>query len=289
MFGLEYLFGKLFGSGESKASPAPNAKGWFVGFGLNAVDPAQYGGWDGKLVACHNDVKALKSALATGPRWTAEIILDKDATSKRAASTFRQLADLVEPGDLVVIAASGHGGQILDVTGDEPDRKDETWVLWDMEVPDDVVNTWLSWFRPGVRVLLIRDTCHSATIARAAFSADAAQRLRPKSVPVQFREAAAIAQEDRLYILRDAYKPAIIQANVLTLAACKDSEVAYDGDQHGRFTGALLRSLQTNPASYEAWLKDAQKLCRPLQTPQLVQDGPIKPTKALAKQKPFTL
>ena len=39
---------------------------------------------------------------------------------------------------------SGHGGQIEDVSGEEEDKKDETWCLYDGELIDDEVSLELA-------------------------------------------------------------------------------------------------------------------------------------------------
>jgi hypothetical protein len=55
------------------------------------------------------------------------------------------------------------GSQITDVTGDEPDGKDETWV-WDRQLLDDELNGLWSGFATGVRIFLAVRRCHSGTI-----------------------------------------------------------------------------------------------------------------------------
>ena len=49
----------------------------------------------------------------------------------------RGAAKALKPGDLFFLTYSGHGGQVPDVTGDEDDKQDETWCLYDGQLIDD--------------------------------------------------------------------------------------------------------------------------------------------------------
>ena len=55
-----------------------------------------------------------------------------------------------------------------DTSGEEVDRQDETWCLWDGQLIDDELYLELSRFAAGVRVLVLSDSCHSGTVTRAA-------------------------------------------------------------------------------------------------------------------------
>src|SRR5205085_3464408 len=91
----------------------------------------------------------------------------------------QRLAEAAQPGDLVVIAHSHHGGQFRDRSRDESDGLDETLVLFDAQVVDDLHYAWLARFRAGVRVVLVFDTCHSQTVARLAPPSDASGQVVP--------------------------------------------------------------------------------------------------------------
>ena len=54
-----------------------------------------------------------------------------------------------------------------DVWGDEADKQDETWCLYDGQLIDDELYFELSKFAPGVRILVLSDSCHSGTVVRA--------------------------------------------------------------------------------------------------------------------------
>jgi hypothetical protein len=71
---------------------------------------------------------------------------------------------MLYPGDLFLISYSGHGSQVPDPS--EPDQRSETWVLWNRQLIDDELYALWGRFRPGVRILLISDSCHSGTVSR---------------------------------------------------------------------------------------------------------------------------
>lgn len=69
------------------------------------------------------------------------------------------------PGDSIFFHFSGHGGQVQDFNGDEPDCKDEVLVSVDSKfvVDDEVHMRLVKALPPGVRMTALIDACHSAT------------------------------------------------------------------------------------------------------------------------------
>src|SRR5436190_14083256 len=151
----------------SKPMKAPaKAKGLSVHVGLNAVDPKHYEGWSGELMACEFDAADM-AAIAKTQGIKPALLLTKKATRANTLSAIRGAAKQLSSGDLFFLTYSGHGGQMPDVSGDEPDKKDETWCLFDGELIDDELYLELSRFAKGVRVLVLSDSCHSGTVTRA--------------------------------------------------------------------------------------------------------------------------
>jgi hypothetical protein len=138
--------------------------------GIDKVDPGAYGGWDGKLGGCENDCDLYQSIVApfatkVRPLKTGEA--RRDNVRRHIAWA----ANNLKQGDLFIVTYAGHGGQLDDRSIDEGDGRDETWCLYDGQMPDDeLFNLW-SLFREGVRILIISDSCHSGTVARAAAAA----------------------------------------------------------------------------------------------------------------------
>jgi len=76
-------------------------------------------------------------------------------------------ATAIVEGSIFFLTYSGHGGQVPDITGDEVDLQDETWCLFDGELLDDELRVLWSKFAPGVRILVLSDSCHSGTVIKA--------------------------------------------------------------------------------------------------------------------------
>jgi Caspase domain len=133
--------------------------------GLNAVSPAHYGNWSGELAACEADANDMQAiAKAQGMKTT--LLLTAKATRAAVLAAMRAAAKALKSGDFFFLTYSGHGGQVADVTGEELDRKDETWCLFDGQLIDDELYMELSRFATGVRILVLSDSCHSGTVTR---------------------------------------------------------------------------------------------------------------------------
>lgn len=61
---------------------------------------------------------------------------------------------------------SGHGGQVPDANGDEPDGEDETWCLDDGQLIDDEIFYYLGCFAAKTRIITVSDSCHSGSVLR---------------------------------------------------------------------------------------------------------------------------
>jgi metacaspase-1 len=70
---------------------------------------------------------------------------------------FRKLVEISEPGDVVFVSFSGHGGQMVDTSGDEDDGFDEILIPVDFEesgqiVDDDIYAEFVTQMSAGVAV-----------------------------------------------------------------------------------------------------------------------------------------
>ena len=159
------------------AAGVASPKAMSLHIGLNSVSASAYGGWDGPLAACEFDANDM-AAIARAKRMVPTILLTKKATRKATLDAMRAAAKSLKAADLFFLTYSGHGGQVPDVTGEEPDKKDETWCLYDGQLIDDELYFELSRFAEGVRILVFSDSCHSGTVTREA-------RLVPATNPAQ--------------------------------------------------------------------------------------------------------
>src|SRR3712207_728707 len=107
-------------------------RGMSVHVGLNRVDPKHYQGWNGQLRGCENDARSM-AEIARSEGFDAALLLSPDARSERVFREIRRAAARLQPGDIFLLTYAGHGSQVPDsgAAGEESDRMDETWVLYD--------------------------------------------------------------------------------------------------------------------------------------------------------------
>ncbi len=219
------------------------SKGISVHIGLNRVDPAQYEGWNGELVACEADAKDMK-ALAIKQRFKPNtLLLTKKATANAVKDAILGAAKTLKSGDIFFLTYSGHGGQVDDTNDDENDGMDETWVCYDRQLVDDELYVLWGKFKPGVRIVVLSDSCHSGTVLRnipAFISGGPRIRAMPTVVARAVQKAHA-----RLYKkIQDEYPTAEktkVNASVLLISGCMDNQESRDGDRNGLFTETLKK------------------------------------------------
>jgi hypothetical protein len=234
--------------------------------GLNGVSAAAYAGWDGPLAACEFDAHDMAD-IATAKGMKPTVLLTKKATRAAVLAAMRGAAKTLGAGDLFFMSYSGHGGQVPDTNGDEPDGKDETWCLFDGQLIDDELYLELSRFGAGVRVLVLSDSCHSGSVtrelpppppppgqrskampdavARRVYAAHAdfydglqAEAKRAAGTPATDPDAALaqVGAAATATALVGAFKPA-----VLLISGCQDNQTSMDGLHNGAFTERLLK------------------------------------------------
>jgi hypothetical protein len=147
--------------------PAPGgARGRSLHIGLNIVDNAAYGAAVPPLRGCHNDARDMMRVAGAQGFRPSPILLDAAATAQAVIQAISEAAQDLRPGDCLFLTYSGHGSQMPDASGEEPDQLDETWVLYDRQLLDDELYALWGAFRPGVRILVLSDSCHSGTVTR---------------------------------------------------------------------------------------------------------------------------
>lgn len=222
-----------------------------IHIGLNSVDAAEYGGWSGDLLACEFDAQDM-AAIAERNGFTPSVILTRAATSERVLTELRDAARLLTAGDTLLLTYSGHGGQVPDLTGDEDDGADETWVLYDRQVIDDELYVAYGEFAEGVRIAVFSDSCHSGTVTRAPVPlglagapvvAPAPDLVRERLMPPPLARRDFQRRQDTYAAIAakaGPIEPAAIPASVMLISGCQDNQVSLDGQHNGRFTEQLL-------------------------------------------------
>jgi hypothetical protein len=250
----------------SAVTAAKPAKALSLHLGLNGVSAAAYDGWDGPLAACEFDANDM-AALAKTKGMTPTVLLTKKATRAALLAAMRKAAKALKAGDLFFMSYSGHGGQMPDTNGDEPDRKDETWCLYDGQLIDDELYFELSRFAAGVRILVLSDSCHSGSVTRELPPPPPPPGQRPRMMPdavgrrvyashqafYDKLQAGVAAEAAKAFVDPDAalahvgaaasavnlvgeFKPAVV-----LISGCQDNQTSMDGEHNGAFTEAMLK------------------------------------------------
>ena len=298
---------------KKPASTAPaGPKALSLHIGLNAVSAAAYEGWDGPLAACEFDANDM-AAVAKSRGMKPTVLLTKKGTRANVLAGMRSAAKALAAGDLFFLTYSGHGGQVPDVSGDEADKQDETWCLYDGQLIDDELYFELSKFKADVRILVLSDSCHSGTVTRAPPAPPPpGQRVKlmPAAVAMRvYREHQAfydklqldvakaagekvvdpdtalanVAASGRLSAIMKKFNPAVV-----LVSGCQDNQTSMDGEHNGAFTEQLLKAwangaFKGNYGNFHARIKAAMPAT---QTPNLFTLG--KAGSFLA-QAPFTV
>jgi hypothetical protein len=260
-------------------APGTPGRGMAVCVGLNGVDPDHYAGWPGTLAGCENDATDM-AAIATQKGFGVKKILTPHATRKAILDEIRAAAGRLVSGDIFMISISAHGDQVPDPAAPPEDGgMDQTWCLYDGQLLDKELYAEWAKFAPGVRILVISDSCHSQGITRMvprdyaldsrsramavaaapdAAAAESARRVseamgrfsaattreaqvRVKALPPE-TSIETYRREKARYdeIVRTVPRPASpIPALVLSITACKNEQLAGDGPSNGVFTAAL--------------------------------------------------
>jgi hypothetical protein len=204
-------------------------------------------------------------------------------TRNALAAAFEQAAAILRSGDVFLWTISCHGGQIPDVGVDENDGLDETLCLFDGQWLDDETKAKVAGFAPGVRVVIVVDACHSGSSLRS----------RQRGMPATVAVSAYLANKafyDSLPV-RQSRGLSRIGANASTVAlcACKDDQVASDGEVNGLFTAKLLQVWNAGHfvGNYESLHTSIRNKMPSSQTPTIQIQGPL--SQELRTQYPFSI
>ena len=153
------------------------------------------------------DARALAEVARRQGFEPAALLLDVAATRANVCEKLREAASACAAGDLFMLTFSGHGGRKACAGVDAREAFHGIWVLFDGSFDDAEMRAALAAFKPGVRVLVISDSCNGGV---------------PGHVPVA--------------------PVAAVSASVLVLSACGQEQFADAAGLPGHFTTALLRT-----------------------------------------------
>lgn len=207
--------------------------------GLSFVDAARYSGWDGRsgCVGCEVDVDFARELLTLEGFATADVhvLKSEEATAAAVLAALTAAVRRAQPGDLVVFYYSGHGGHVRDRDGDEQDRQDETLCLFDRQVIDDEIGRVWDLLHPNAYAVMISDSCHSASNARA-------QRQRPRPFILRQRSTRSTRGQP--------------SGPLIQIGAARDDQEAEGWLDGGLFTLALAKVAAAGLPNGYAALRD---------------------------------
>ncbi|MGE4560554.1 MAG: caspase domain-containing protein [Desulfobulbus sp.] len=238
-----------------------------------------YPGTANDLSGCINDANDWAQVLAQNG-FAVEQLLDAAATKAAMMAAIGSMIEGASKGDSLIFTYSGHGTWVPDRSGDEADGRDEALCPHDLATKgallDDEIHALFSGRAPGVRIVLISDSCHSGSVTRGS-----EEDIDPGVPRIRFMPPEAWMPKEelppptlRMAVPRSGFTRA---GGDLLLAGCQDTEYSYDtrfnGRPNGAFTFYALKALrEAKPTSYQKWF-DAIRAYLPStrlpQTPQI--------------------
>lgn len=230
-----------------------------------------YLGTSNELGGCINDVRNQLKVLTENYEFSEDNILlltedqgddSKLPTAENIRAGFTWLFDGVSEGDELVFHYSGHGSQMSDKTGSEPDGKNECICPLDCQkgwpdyiiLDNEIFNTFYQGLPDGVKCVCIFDCCHSGTISdlqcTKAFTLEPEDQARwmdpPEDVAAELAELESKepGEATREVADRDASNSA---KQLWTFSGCQDNQTSADatigGVRQGALTWGFIKAL----------------------------------------------
>lgn len=237
--------------------PHPKAHALLVGLThVETRKDANGNNWDGRegCTGCLKDVAAMRALLGT--EYNIEELTNGQATHKGVTDALKRQSKSCKPGHIFVFYWSGHGGTVKRQSPDSTGEKiDQTLVVFDGGRNGDVVDDELGeiWdqFEPGVRIVMISDSCHSATNARV--------------VPPGLRNVIGPRAAGRALGARGGGTAVAgwenFKGKMVHVGACSDAGTAKGGDAGGVFTLAMQRVARRarSNATYRTFFSEVHR------------------------------
>lgn len=189
----------------SRAGAHNAARGWALLVGIRDETGCQ---------GCESDVDNMKEVISSADDYTIDTLKTAQATARAILDRIGLAARTLKSGDMFIFYFSGHGDQIKDVARDEPDGYSLS--AYGKNITDEELSARWAEFAPGVRIVMMTDSCSSGAYCRAM----------QRSASVNFCE-----------------KPPGVKAQIIHFSASRSGEASAGYPRGGAFTLAL----------YEAW------------------------------------
>jgi hypothetical protein len=221
-----------------------------------------YPGTSNDLQGCVNDANDWSAALI-GFGFETSLLLDSQATRQNIKTKLNDLVASAGDGDVIVFTYSGHGTQVIDISGDEGDTYDEAIYVYDGAILDDHLREIIDKIDPKATLVVISDSCFSGTVSRLAPG-----RSRPRFMPTENVTGERMVRQR--FLLPEANMAEIL------VSGCSDSEYSYDAEINGRYNGAMsalaLSVIAQNPkVNYKEFYASLRTLLPSKEYPQTPQ------------------
>ena len=207
------------------------------------------------LRGCVNDVENMKGVLTRMYGFASKdvtVMTDFAATTKAMKAAVSKLVRDARSGDVVLLHYSGHGANVIDVNGDESDRRDEILCPTDLDWHKPLLDDWLrktfNRLRAGVSLTVIMDCCHSGSNTRVLLPPDAPSIPRFLPNPLDIMEAESgrkprgkVKGSLRVSTAPKRKKSDVVDADIpeLLVTGCRDTQTSADAYIGGSYNGAL--------------------------------------------------
>ncbi|MEP6622352.1 MAG: caspase family protein [bacterium] len=252
---------------------------------LSQVDPLHYAaGWDGTLAGPENDAKLFETLLASAADSSASYELWPYATEKATRSAVINALDFaasrLADGSTLVVYVAAHGGQVPNLI-DDGDPLDAIALYDGMLLDIELHELWCR-FEPGVRIVMLADTCSSGTVgffgspgitrvarrmqhAVSTALGGSTSRGVPADILRQTFDLNRQQYEQYQVTAADLLATSTpLRASVLQIGACADGAEAFERGGTGVFTEALHATFSAAfTGSYRQLYESLRAPCAP--------------------------
>jgi hypothetical protein len=156
------------------------------------------------------------------------------ATKNNIVANLEAMVSSLRSGDRAFFTFSGHGTWVPDTDGDESDGRDEALCPFDVTdsidslILDDDLAQIYNKVPDGALLTVINDCCHSGTVSRLIAAKATGRTIRSRSLPVE--NCTWLRDRSMSSVVELMKKPtkSIKHANIVSLSACQDNQVAAD-------------------------------------------------------------
>lgn len=244
--------------------------------GINDYAPIGTGGPD--LNGCVNDARDMANTLVICgfPALSVRILTNQNATKANIISNLTNLVTTSKKGDSIVFYYSGHGTRVANIGSDfEVDGLDDAICPHDYAsagvIRDDEFAAILNKLPAGVNMDVIFDCCHSGTGTRRMNlvnldgnpTNEAARFIEPNlEDEFYFNHSKELVEVKKTSKKGTKQVITVTTMNHALFAACKDSQVAMEGNMggvtRGYFTYNLCKVLRATSGNIKRNALDVQ-------------------------------